>query len=156
MILATLCYVQHDGCTLMVHRNRKANDIHQGKWNGLGGKFEAGESPEECVVREVYEESGLSIRSPKLCGLLLFPRFKGNDWYVFVFTASEFIGELTDSPEGTLEWIPDETILALSLWESDHIFMPWIREGKFFSAKFVYEGDKMCAYDVVFHHVPNP
>jgi 8-oxo-dGTP diphosphatase len=109
------------------HRNKKANDIHEGKWNGLGGKFEAGETPEECVVREVYEESGLSIRNPKLFGLLMFPNFKGNDWYVFVFTVSEFSGELIDSPEGKLEWIPDEKIRNLNLWESDHLFMPWIQ-----------------------------
>ncbi len=133
----------------MVYRNKKANDIHEGKWNGLGGKFEAGETPEECVIREIYEESGLSIRDPKLCGLLTFPKFKGNDWYVFVFTANEFNGKLIDSPEGKLEWIPDEKIL--DLWESDHIFIPWIREGKFFSAKFVYEGDEMREYEVTFH-----
>lgn len=136
----------------MVHRNKKANDIHEGKWNGLGGKFEAGETPEECVIREVFEESGLSIRHPKLCGLLMFPKFKGNDWYVFVFTADAFDGELIDSPEGHLEWVPDENILSLNLWESDHIFMPWIKEGKFFSAKFEYQGDQMCTYDVVFHN----
>ena len=151
MILATLCYVKHNGCTLMVHRNKKVNDIHEGKWNGLGGKFEAGETPEKCVFREVYEESGLSIRNPRLCGLLMFPNFKGNDWYVFVFTAHEFTGELIDSPEGKLEWILDEKMLDLILWESDHIFMPWIQEGKFFSAKFEYGGDKMRRYDVVFH-----
>jgi 8-oxo-dGTP diphosphatase len=151
MILATLCYIKHDGATLMVHRNKKANDIHEGKWNGLGGKFEAGETPEECVVREVFEESGLSIRDPKLCGLLMFPNFKGNDWYVFVFTGEDFSGELIDSPEGRLEWVPDEKVFDLNLWESDHIFMPWIREGKFFSAKFDYEGEKMRGYDVVFH-----
>jgi ADP-ribose pyrophosphatase YjhB (NUDIX family) len=83
------------------HLNKKANDIHEGKWNGLGGKFEAGETPEKCVIREVYEESGLLIREPKLCGLLVFPRFKGNDWYVFVFTADDFSGELIDSPEAS-------------------------------------------------------
>lgn len=135
----------------MVHRNKKANDIHQGKWNGLGGKFEAGETPEECVVREVLEESGLSIRSPKLCGLLMFPMFKGNDWYVFVFTANDFTGELIDSPEGRLEWIHDEKLPDLSLWESDHIFFPWIRDGRFFSAKFEYDGDVMRDFHVVFH-----
>lgn len=151
MILATLCYVKRDGCTLMVHRNKKANDIHEGKWNGLGGKFEPGETPEECVVREVYEESGLAIQNPKLCGLLMFPQFKGNDWYVFVFTASEFTGELIDSPEGRLEWIPDDKLPGLNLWESDHLFFPWIREGKFFSAKFEYKGDAMREYKVVFH-----
>ncbi len=151
MILATLCYLKRDGCTLMVYRNKKPNDIHEGKWNGLGGKFEAGETPEECIAREVFEESGLSIRNPKLCGLLLFTNFKGNDWYVFGFTAKELSGELIDSPEGKLEWIPDEKILDLNLWESDHIFMPWIQEGKFFSAKFAYEGDEMRGYDVVFY-----
>jgi 8-oxo-dGTP diphosphatase len=151
MILATLCYVKHDGCTLMVHRNKKANDIHEGKWNGLGGKLEAGETPEECVIREVWEESGLFIRNPKLCGLLMFPNFKGNDWYVFVFTANKFSGELIDSPEGKLEWIRDEDVLSLNLWQSDHIFMPWIWQGKFFSAKFEYEEDKMGGYSVVFH-----
>jgi 8-oxo-dGTP diphosphatase len=151
MILATLCYVKRDGCTLMIHRNKKANDIHEGKWNGLGGKFETGETPEECVIREVLEESGLCIRDPKLCGLLMFPNFKGNDWYVFVFTAKEFTGGLTDSPEGHLEGIPDNKIPDLNLWESDHIFMPWIQAAKFFSAKFEYEGDKMRSYDVVFH-----
>ncbi len=152
MILATLCYVKRDGHTLMIYRNKKANDIHAGKWNGLGGKFEAGETPEECVIREVLEESGLSIQDPKLCGLLMFPNFKGNDWYVFVFSATEFSGELIDdSPEGELEWIPDEKMQNLNLWESDHIFIPWINEGKFFSAKFEYEGDKLRGYNVAFH-----
>ena len=151
MLLATLCYVKRHGCTLMVHRNRKPNDIHEGKWNGLGGKFEAGETPEECVIREILEESGLSIQDPKLCGLLMFPKFKGNDWYVFVFTATEFSGELIDSPEGTLAWIKDEELTGLKLWESDHIFLPWIQNGEFFSAKFEYEGDRMMKYEVTFH-----
>jgi 8-oxo-dGTP diphosphatase len=120
----------------LVQSNKKANDIHEGKWNGLGGKFEAGETPEECVIREVLEESGLSIHNPKYCGLLIFTNFKGNDWYVFVFTANDFTGELIDSPEGRLAWIPDMKLLDLNLWQSDHIFFPWIRDGKFFSAKF--------------------
>ena len=106
----------------MVYRNKKPNDIHRGKWNGLGGKFESGESPEECVTREVLEESGLQIHNPKLHGLLMFPNFKGDDWYVFVFTACEFNGELIDSPEGKLEWIPDKKLTSLNLWESDQIF----------------------------------
>ena len=135
---------------ILVHRNKKSNDIHERKWNGLGGKFEAGETPEECVTREVLEESGLSIQNPKYCGLLMFPNFKGNDWYVFVFTASEFIGELIDSPEGSLEWIPDDKLLDLNLWESDHIFFPWIENGKFFSARFEYDGEVMKGYEVTF------
>ena len=151
MILATLCYIKDNGKTLMVYRNKKPNDIHVGKWNGLGGKFEPGESPEECAVREVLEESGLQIHKPKLHGLLMFPNFKDDDWYVFVFTAREFSGELIDSPEDRLEWIRNEQLLDLNLWESDHIFLPWIRAGKFFSAKFVYDGDQMQSYDVTFY-----
>ena len=81
----------------------------------------------------------------------MFPKFKGNDWYVFVFTAHDFTGELSESPEGKLEWIPDEKLLDLNLWESDHIFMPWIRKGKFFSAKFIYDGDQMQSYAVSFY-----
>lgn len=151
MILATLCYVKQNGCTLMVYRNKKPKDIHEGKWNGLGGKFEVGETPEECIVREVQEESGLLIQNPRLHGLLLFPKFKGNDWYVFVFTATEFTGELIESPEGQLEWVPDENLKSLNLWESDQIFFPWLENEKFFSAKFEYEGDVMKGYDVAFH-----
>lgn len=152
MILATLCYVKHSGKTLMVHRNKKPNDIHEGKWNGLGGKFEAGETPEMCIMREVQEEAGLLIQNPHLCGLLTFPNFKGNDWYVFVFTANKFEGELlASSPEGNLEWIADEELTNLNLWESDHIFLPWIEAGKFFSAKFDYAGEKMQGYEVTFH-----
>ena len=152
MILATLCYIKQDSKTLMVHRNKKPNDIHEGKWNGLGGKFEPGESPEECVIREVQEESGLEIRNPHLHGLLIFTNFKGNDWYVFVFTAREFSGELTTaSPEGRLEWVEEDRLTSLNLWESDKIFFPWIEAGNFFSAKFEYEGDKMLGYAVNFH-----
>ncbi len=141
MILATLCYVKDAGRTLMVHRNKKPGDIHAGKWNGLGGKFEAGESPEECVLREIREESGL----------LIFPGFKGDDWYVFVFTATEFSGELTDSPEGALRWVPDEELASLPLWPSDRIFFPWLEGERIFSAKFVYAGDEIKSHEVVFY-----
>ena len=151
MILATLCYVKDNGKTLMVLRNKKPNDAHEGKWNGLGGKFEAGETPEMCIRREVQEEAGLVIQNPRLQGLLTFPNFRGIDWYVFVFTATEFSGELIDSPEGKLEWIPDEQLAGLNRWESDHIFLPWIQEGKFFSARFEFEGDVMQGYEVTFH-----
>jgi 8-oxo-dGTP diphosphatase len=134
----------------MIHRNKKANDIHKDKWDGLGGKFETGETPEECVRRETLEESGLTIQNPRLHGLLLFTNFEGNDWYVFVYTATEFTGEQIDSPEGTLEWIPDEKIASLNLWESDHIFFQWMEAGKYFSAKFEYDGDVMKGYEVTF------
>jgi 8-oxo-dGTP diphosphatase len=151
MILATLCYLKHDGHTLMIHRIKRANDIHAGKWNGLGGKLEPGESPEESIIREVREESGLEMVNPHLRGLLMFPAFKGLDWYVFVFTATEFSGELHENEEGFLQWIPDAELESLPLWPSDHIFLPWIREEKFFSAKFVYKGNEMLGHEVAFY-----
>lgn len=154
MILATLCYVRRNGRTLMVHRNKKPGDIHAGKWNGLGGKFEPGETPEECIVREVREESGLELARPRLHGLIMFSGFKGNDWYVFVFTADDFSGELLPSPEGDLRWVPDGELASLPLWPSDHIFLPWLEGGEFFSAKFVYEGEKLLSHEVRFYGRP--
>jgi 8-oxo-dGTP diphosphatase len=151
MKLATLCYLHHEGATLMIHRIKRADDIHAGKWNGLGGKLEAGESPEECVRREVREESGLEIRTPRLHGVLTFAGFKGDDWYVFVYTVDDFRGELSENEEGFLRWVPDAELEALALWPSDHIFFTWLREGRFFSAKFVYAGDEMRSYEVAFH-----
>ena len=151
MILATLCYIKRAGQTLMLYRNKKINDIHEGKWNGLGGKFEAGESPEMCIRREVEEEAGLFIRNPRLHGLLIFVNFKGNDWYVFVFSATNFEGDVIDSPEGRLEWIDDDKLLDLPLWPSDAIFLPWLKKDNFFSARFLYAGDSMLGYEVTFH-----
>lgn len=152
MILATLCYVKRDGHTLMIHRNKRPNDIHEGKWNGLGGKFEAGESPENCVIREVGEESGLTIRSPHLHGILTFTNFKGNDWYVFVYTAEDFTGELlNDVPEGKLEWIRNDEVLRLPLWDSDQVFLPWVAQERFFSGKFNYDGEKFVDHEVAFY-----
>ncbi len=151
MKLATLCYVKNNGQTLMLHRIKKANDIHEGKWNGLGGKFEAGESPEQCVIREVREESGLEIVAPRYHGLLIFADFAGDDWYVWVFTAEHFSGNLIESNEGQLQWIPDEAVLSLNLWPSDPIFFPWLASGKIFSARFQYAGDEMRGHKVVFY-----
>lgn len=154
MKLATLCYVKNRGAktTLMLHRIKKQNDVHEGKWNGLGGKFERSETPEECVIREIKEESGLTIVDPKLKGFITFPLFDGvHDWYVFVFVADQFSGELIDSDEGKLEWIPDENLFELNLWDGDQIFMEWLADDKFFSAKFFYENKKLVRYDVSFY-----
>ena len=151
-ILATLCYVRHKGKTLMLHRVKKENDYHEGKWNGLGGKFEPGETPEECAIREVEEESGLKIEDPRLCGFIVFPEFDGeNDWNVFIFTADEFSGKLIDSPEGKLEWISDKKLFDLNLWEGDKIFINWVLDKKFFTAKFIYKNKKFVDFKVVFH-----
>lgn len=152
MKLATLVYLKRDGKTLMIHRVKKQADIHQGKWNGLGGKLEPGESPEACAVREVREESGLDIRSLRYGGLLVFAGFKGEDWYVWVYTSEAFDGELIDSDEGRLQWIPDAELRALPLWPSDLLFLDWLEAGKVFSARFAYSPqDEMLGYEVVFH-----
>ena len=150
--LATLCYVQRPGQTLMLHRVKRENDYHQGKWNGLGGKFEPGESPEECVVREVYEESGLLCRDPLLRGQITFPNFDGeSDWYVWLFVAPHWKGKLIDSPEGRLAWIDNEQLPALNLWPGDRLFIPWIFEERFFSAKFLYQDGEFLGYEATFY-----
>jgi 8-oxo-dGTP diphosphatase len=151
-VAATLCYVRSGGKTLMLHRNKKEGDVHRGKWNGLGGKFDPGESPEECVLREVREESGLSLLDPRLRGTLMFPAFKpGEDWLVFVFTASRFEGALRDCAEGDLEWIPDGKLSGLPLWEGDRIFLPWLDQERFFSGKFTYRGGRLEGHAVSFY-----
>lgn len=154
MQLATLCYVQRNDETLMLLRNKKKNDIHEGKWNGLGGKIEPGESPEMCVIREVREESGLRIQSPELAGIITFPAFDGEqDWYVFVYTASQFTGTLIDSPEGELQWIAQRHIFALNMWEGDHRFLQWLFAKRFFSARLSYHQKKLVHTEVCFYPV---
>lgn len=153
MKLSTLCYVKNNGKTLMIHRVKKENDMHEGKWNGLGGKLEHGETPEECVIREVKEECGLILKNPSLKGILTFPRFDGiDDWYVFVFVANKFEGKFVDSNEGDLEWIDDSELLNLNLWDGDKIFLRWLNQEDFFSAKFIYQHGKLISYNVTFYN----
>lgn len=155
MKLATLCYVQDGDRTLMLHRVKKKDDVHAGKWNGLGGKVQDGETPEECAIREIFEESGLRARNPKLQGFLTFPLFrKGEDWYAFVYCVTEFEGDLIESPEGDLSWIPNDQILSLNLWEGDRIFLPWLNSGRYFSGKFEYVDGQLQDHMVVFHDFP--
>ncbi len=155
MKLGTLVYIREDGRTLMLHRVKKKNDIHRGKWNTLGGKLEPGETPEECAIREVYEESGLIIENPEMKGILTFPSFdEVDDWYVFVFVTSRYSGELLEeSPEGILAWIENEKLYDLDLWEGDRLFMKWLEQGRFFSGKIEYDHGELASHDVVFHGV---
>lgn len=176
--LATLCYVRHGGQTLMMHRIKKANDMHAGKWNGLGGKLLPGETPEACAIREVEEESGLTMHQPVLRGILTFPGFPSSqralwptddprhadpnldDWYTFVYVAHQFSGVLTESAEGVLAWIDDHELLDLPLWEGDRIFIPWLSGDAFFSGRFVYVDGVLQEHDVTFYRggavVPAP
>ena len=150
-IVATLCYVRSGERTLMMHRNKKPGDVHKGKWNGLGGKLDSGESPDECVVREIREESGLTLLDAKLRGVLTFPAFKpGEDWLVFVYTATRFEGELGECAEGDLEWVSGERLATLPLWEGDRIFLPWLEAERFFSGKFVYRDGRLVSHEVSF------
>jgi len=152
MKLATLCYVRKGGCTLMIHRVKKQNDMHAGKWNGLGGKLEPGETPEECAIREIREESGLIVANPLLKGFLTFPMFDGvEDWYAFVFLVRDFEGDLIDSLEGFLKWVPNEEVLDLNLWAGDRIFLPWLERAGFFSGLFIYQDGELIDHHVTFH-----
>jgi 8-oxo-dGTP diphosphatase len=152
-VCSTLCYVRKGGQTLMLHRAKKVGKIYDGKWNGLGGKMERGECPEDCVIREVREESGLKIRRPKLKGVLTFPSFDGvDDWVVFVFVAGDFSGKLLEkSPEGRLSWVPSRRIPKLDLWEGDRYFLKHLDGRKFFSGKFIYRKGKYLSHKFIFY-----
>lgn len=152
MILATLCYVRSGGKTLMMHRNKRPDDVHFGKYNGLGGKFDPAESPEECIIREVREESNLTIE-PQLRGVMTFPQFaKGHDWYCFLFTAEKYSGKLKPQcPEGDLVWIDNDKVLNLPLWPGDRIFLKWLEQPHFFSAKFTYQDGNLVSHEVHFY-----
>lgn len=144
MVLATLCYIKKDNRYLMIHVRGKKNDQYNGKWNGVGGKLKKGETPEECAIREIKEETGLKATDPILCGILTFPEiFENKDWYVFVYLIENFEGFEHESKEGELAWFTKKEILKLNLWEGDYKFLPLIFKNKFFSGKFVYVDGKL-------------
>ena len=147
MILSTLCYIEKDDKYLMLHRTKKENDINKDKWLGVGGRFEEGESPEECIIREVKEETGLTLKNYQLRGIVTYVSNKWETEYMYVFTATEFEGNLIECDEGDLEWIEKEKIDTLPTWEGDHIFVDKLRKDDgFFSVKFEYEGEKLVRY----------
>lgn len=141
----------------MIHRIKREKDMLKNVWNGIGGKVKESESPEECVIREVFEESGLKIQNPLLKGILTFPnnRNTGETWYVFVYTTTEFTGELQENDEGELEWISVKSILQgkqnIHVQNADKYFIKWLDKKKIFSAKFDYEDEQITDYSVVFY-----
>jgi len=141
----TLCYIERDGQYLMLHRVKKEHDASQGKWIGVGGKCEADESPDECMLREVKEETGLEITSWHYRGIVTFISDVWPCEYMHLFTADEWTGELTDCDEGTLRWIDKQDVFSLQLWEGDRIFLRLIMDHSqpFFSLKLIYEGDDL-------------
>ena len=143
--LSTLCYIEQDGKYLMLHRTVKKNDINKDKWIGVGGHFELDESPEECVVREVKEETGYTLTSYRYRGLVTFVSGNGVTEYMSLFTADGFEGTSIECNEGVLEWVSKEDVLNLNIWEGDKVFFKLLNERKsFFSLKLVYDGgDKL-------------
>lgn len=145
MKLTTLCYIEHDDQYLMLHRVKKENDENHDKWIGVGGKFEEGESLEDCLLREVKEETGLTLREYCLRGIITFV---SNEWgteYMYLYTATKYEGTLTECDEGELVWVPKDELSKLTLWEGDRIFLRLLDEEKrFFSLKLRYEGEKLA------------
>ena len=144
MKLTTLCYIEKDDKYLMLHRVKKENDLNHDKWVGVGGKFEPDETPEECMLREVREETGLTLAKYRFRAILTFLSDEWETEYIHLYTASEFTGTLLECDEGNLEWIPKSEIDKLKLWEGDKIFFKLLRETEdFFSLKLRYEGEKL-------------
>lgn len=144
MINSTLCYIEKDGKYLMLHRIKKENDINRDKWIGIGGKFEDKESPEDCVLREVYEETGLTLTSYSYRGIVTFISNVCETEYMHLFTADGFTGNISDCDEGVLEWIDKKELYDLTLWEGDKIFLKLLDEDiPFFSLKLEYENDEL-------------
>ena len=141
---STLCYIENGNRYLMLHRIKKKNDLNHDKWVAVGGGFEDKESPEECLLREVREETGLLLTSYRLRGIVTFVSDIYETEYMYVYTANGYTGELTDCDEGVPEWIEKEKIKELPQWEGDRIFFDYIENNEpFFSLKLEYEGDKL-------------
>lgn len=142
--LTTLCYIEKDGCYLMLHRVKKENDVNKDKWIGVGGHFEENESPEECLLREVREETGLTLTSYRFCGLVTFIAEGWPSEYMCLYLADGFTGDMQACGEGTLEWVKKEDIKDLRLWEGDRIFLQLMVQNRpFFSLKLCYVGDEL-------------
>lgn len=143
--LTTLCYIENEGSYLMLHRIKKEKDINKDKWIGVGGHFEADESPEDCLLREVYEETGLTLTSWRLRGIITFSTDVCDTEYMFLYTADGYTGCLADCDEGTLEWVEKSRVPELPIWEGDKIFFRLLEEqAAFFSLKLRYVGDELA------------
>lgn len=142
--MTTLGYIETRESYLMLHRVKKEQDVNEGKWIGIGGKFEYGESPEECMIREAKEETGLAVTSMKFRGILTFICDKQDPEYICLYTIDGFSGQLKECDEGELLWVPKDEIFGLNLWEGDRIFFDLLQKDvPFFSMKLCYEGDQL-------------
>lgn len=142
----SLCYIENDGCYLMMHRIKKENDENHDKWVGIGGKFENGETPEQCVLREVKEETGLTLTDCRYRGIITFHSDEWGSEVMHLFTSDHYEGELTECSEGTLEWVPKENVCLLPIWEGDKIFFRLLNENApFFHLELSYSGDRLVS-----------
>lgn len=140
----SLCYIERGNEYLMLHRVKKENDENRDKWIGIGGKFEPGESPEECMAREMREETGLTPTAWRYRGIVTFVSDEWGTEYMHLFTCDAFTGAIRECDEGDLEWIDREALLSLPMWEGDKIFLRLIAtDAPFFSLKLCYSGDKL-------------
>lgn len=140
-----LCYIEQNGQYLMLHRNKKQNDLNGGKWIGVGGKLKHGETPEEALLREVKEETGFTLTRYRRRGLVTFVQGDLCE-YMFLFTADGFSGTLIDCDEGDLRWVTKSDVLSLPLWEGDRVFLDLLtRDEDYFSLKLVYDGDTLIS-----------
>mgnify|MGYP002521463088 FL=1 len=140
----SLCYLEQDGKYLMLHRVCKKHDENHNKWIGVGGKFEDRESPEDCVLREVREETGLTLTDWRYCGIITFVSDRWETEYMHLFHSQSFAGTLRECDEGVLEWVPIEQVNALPAWEGDKIFLALMQQNRpFFSLKLVYTGQTL-------------
>lgn len=157
MILATICYIRKGGQTLMLHRTKKEKDFNKDKYVAPGGRFEKDESPEECVMREISEECDLTLIEPRFAGIVTLTDEIHNEsfndgWYLFIFEADRFKGDVKECNEGDLEWIANEKLDSLPVWEGDHDIMRWVQDGRFFSAKQRYRGHELLESTVIFYY----
>ena len=154
MLNTTLCYIERGDEYLMLHRVKKENDINRDKWIGLGGKFKEDESPEECLLREVYEESGLRLTSWRYRGIVTFVNTKCSSEYMNLFTADGFEGTVGPCDEGELEWIKKSELMKLTLWEGDRIFLRLLETDEpFFSLMLSYDGDELIGAKLNGRHI---
>lgn len=143
MVLCTECYIQRENRFLMLHRTKKKNDINAGKWIGVGGKMEEGESPDECVRREIREETGLSVETLSLRGLVSFVYDNADTVHVFLYTAQSVQGEPVECDEGELAWVDKDQLDQLEMWDGDRIFLERMKRPGFFQMKMEYDGDRL-------------
>ena len=144
MKATTLCYIEKDGCYLMLHRVKKKKDVNEGKWIGVGGHVEENESPDECILREVEEETGLTLKNCIPRGLVTFVSDTYEGEWMHLYTADEFEGALTECREGVLKWVPKNEIEKLNLWQGDRIFLSLLtKDIPYFQLKLIYKGDNL-------------